>query len=171
MNLCNNIIIAYIAPRKYIYSLAPPTKVCQLCSYRVLPKCLNNKCTGVQNPHCYMHNIIQHGSLCMILCMFNARSIELHYPEQGCGTIELHTLHLNRVLRSVGRGSVHCCPDPPLASASGTNAYMYNLHCFSIVFSEDLSVDHRQCAVFGRHDQMGVALIFFVHVCKARTSL
>ena len=65
---------------------------------------LRNECTGVQNPHRYMHayNIagdVSHGSLCIL---FNVRSIELHTlhaPEQGCGTTKLvHTLHLNRVL-------------------------------------------------------------------------
>ena len=60
-----------------------------------------NECRGVQNPHRYMHayNVageVSHGSLCIL---FNARSIELHAPEQGCGTTKLvHTLHLNRVL-------------------------------------------------------------------------
>ena len=54
-----------------------------------IPLCCNhNECTGVQNPHRYMHayNIagdVSHGSLCIL---FNARSIELH------------TLHLNRVV-------------------------------------------------------------------------
>ena len=42
----------------------------------------------------------------LVLCMYNARSTELHtlylnrYP---CGTTELHTLHLNRVLVLPGR--------------------------------------------------------------------
>ena len=47
----------------------------------------------------HIYNIagdVSQGSLCIL---FNARSIELHTPEQGCGTTKLvHTQHLNRVL-------------------------------------------------------------------------
>ena len=64
-----------------------------------------NECTGVQNPHRYMHayNIagdVSHGSLCIYYSMPGVFS-ELHtlHLNGVVGTTKLvHTLHLNRVL-------------------------------------------------------------------------
>ena len=62
-----------------------------------VPHTLKNECTGVQNPHCYMH---AHRAWLTVyntvLCIFNARSIKLHTLHLN--RIVLHTLHLKRVL-------------------------------------------------------------------------
>ena len=59
-----------------------------------------NECTGVQNSHHYMHAYI-----IAWLTVHNTMHVQCQEywttypaPEQGCGTTELHTLHLNRVL-------------------------------------------------------------------------
>ena len=46
----------------------------------------DNECTGVQNPHRYMHAYSM------------AHSVHVQYQQSGVRSIELHTLHLNRVL-------------------------------------------------------------------------
>ena len=48
---------------------------------------INNECTGVQNPHRYMHAYYS-----------MAHSVHVQYQQSGVRSIELHTLHLNRVL-------------------------------------------------------------------------